>query len=230
MPQASNTLPFVLLGGVIALRGIRQYLAVTGFTAVLSGVGTWLAASSSQAHVGASGVIFAYFGFLCSVVVFERPVQVTTVVVTAGVGFLYGGLVIGVFPSATGRDSSSWEMHLFGLASGVLAAFVYYGYWLRKQKLDAEKWERVAMAAESEATFDDDVTGSSMGTQARVRPSLVAPGSTDAVEFPGEVERGAGRDARPVFAGESADGDADEDDGDERTALVRGPLSALSAV
>jgi membrane associated rhomboid family serine protease len=112
----SNTVPFFALGWLILLNGIRQFFVVTAIVWLSSGVGVWLFGSPGI-HIGASGVVFGYLGFLLLRGLFERSFQALTLSLL--VGFFYGGLIWGVLP---GQPGVSWEGHLFGLIGGVLAA------------------------------------------------------------------------------------------------------------
>jgi membrane associated rhomboid family serine protease len=67
--------------------------------------------------VGASGLIFGYFGFLIARSWYERSVSSILIAVITIV--LYGGILWGLLPTQTGV---SWEVHLFGLLGGILAA------------------------------------------------------------------------------------------------------------
>lgn len=112
----SNTLPMAVLGGVIAMRGRRVLLQVSLTVALVSGVGVWVFARPGI-HVGASGLVFGYFGYLVARGWYQR--SFSAVVVAILVVFFYGGLIFGVLPSF---GFVSWEGHLFGLLAGVLAA------------------------------------------------------------------------------------------------------------
>ena len=111
-----NTMPFLVLGGLVALRGVRAFLSISVFVILCGGAALWLFGRASY-HVGASGLIFGYFGYLVARGWYERS---TITILTALLAlFLYGGLVWGVLPS---RSFISWEGHLFGMLAGVLAA------------------------------------------------------------------------------------------------------------
>ena len=115
----ANTLPFLLLGGLVALGGIRRWVSVTLFVMIVGGLATWLLARPAI-HIGASGLIFGYAGFLFVAGFVEKSLK--GVAVALVVGILFGGVVLhGVVPVASWV---SWESHLFGLVAGVLAAFV----------------------------------------------------------------------------------------------------------
>src|SRR3954452_14312430 len=55
-----NTVPFLLLGGAIALSGLARVAPTTAIVAGVGGLGVWLFASSHSDHIGASGIVFGY--------------------------------------------------------------------------------------------------------------------------------------------------------------------------
>lgn len=114
---AANTLPFATLGWLIMLREISDFFVVSAVTVLVSGVGVWLTGAPNSVHIGASGLIFGYFGFLLLRGFFER--SFTAILVSLIVGFFYGSLILGVLPSQPGI---SWQAHFFGFVGGVLAA------------------------------------------------------------------------------------------------------------
>ena len=115
---AANTIPFVVLGSFVALEGPSRWLAVTAAVIVLGGLATWLLARSAV-HIGASGLVFGYAGFLLVAGFVEKSVKGIAVAIV--VGLLFGGMVLrGIIPVSS---YVSWESHLFGLAAGVMAAF-----------------------------------------------------------------------------------------------------------
>lgn len=112
----ANTVPLLILGGMVAIRGVAYYLATTLAIVVLGGLGLW-ALGRDAAHVGASGLIFGYFGLLVGRGYYERRLR--SVAVSILVVVLYGGMLAGVLPRG---DGVSWEAHLFGLLAGGLCA------------------------------------------------------------------------------------------------------------
>lgn len=116
----ANTMPILILGGLILIsRGLKDFFIVTGLVMIVSGLGTWLIGPSFSVHIGASGLVFGYFGFLLLMAYFERSCQ--AIVVAGVVLFVYGGLVWGILPRG---DGISWQSHLFGLVGGFLAAYL----------------------------------------------------------------------------------------------------------
>src|SRR2546421_12337554 len=53
-----NTIPFVFMGLIIALRGAARVALVTLIVIMIGGLGTWLIAPSGSITVGASGIVF----------------------------------------------------------------------------------------------------------------------------------------------------------------------------
>lgn len=121
---ATNTVPFLVLGWIIlTTRQLTEFLLITIISVVVSGLGTWLIGPRFSVHLGASGLIFGYFGFLVLLGYFERSTQAVLLAIV--VIFLYGGLIWGVLPQGNGI---SWQGHLFGFFGGGLAA-----YWLAER-------------------------------------------------------------------------------------------------
>jgi membrane associated rhomboid family serine protease len=116
-----NTVPFLVLGSVIAIGGTERLLAVVVGVALISGMGVWLFGQSNTVHIGASGVVFGFVSYLVSRGFFARkPLWLLGGVLVLVV---YGGIVWGLFP----RAGISWEGHLFGAIGGVVAAKLMHG-------------------------------------------------------------------------------------------------------
>ncbi|MBD2092868.1 rhomboid family intramembrane serine protease [Microcoleus sp. FACHB-1515] len=111
-----NTIPFIILGWLVMLRRTSDFFIVTAIVALLGGLGTWLFGAPAL-HIGASGVIFGYFGFLLARGYFER--SFVAIGFSVLVAILYGGMIFGVLP---GQYGISWEGHLFGFLGGIFTA------------------------------------------------------------------------------------------------------------
>ncbi len=114
---AANTLPFIVLGWLVMLRNLKDFYVVSAIAALSAGLGTWLIGNPYSVHIGASGVIFGYFGYLLFRGYFER--SFVAIAISLAIGVTYGGLIWGVFPT---RSYISWEGHLFGFIGGIIAA------------------------------------------------------------------------------------------------------------
>ncbi|MDX1613150.1 MAG: rhomboid family intramembrane serine protease, partial [Candidatus Promineifilaceae bacterium] len=119
----ANTLPFLVLGWLVMVRRLADFFLVTIVALLTSGLGVWLFGGSQSVHIGASGLVFGYFGYLILRAYFER--SVASILVAGVVILLYGGLIWGVIPLQAGV---SWQGHLFGFVGGALAA------WLLSQR------------------------------------------------------------------------------------------------
>lgn len=116
---AANTLPLLVLGFFAALAGVVRFLGVALLIIVVSGLGVWCIAPAHTNTAGASGLIFGLFSYLLvRGFVDRRPLDIGLGVLVA---VIYGSILWGVVP---GTEGISWQGHLFGLAGGVLAAFV----------------------------------------------------------------------------------------------------------
>jgi len=113
----ANTVPLLVLGWLVAVRRRVDFFLVTAVVTLLSGLGVWLLARPGTIHLGASGVVFGYLGYLLLRAWFER--SGTAMLIALIAGFLYGGALWGLLPTQPGI---SWEGHLFGFAGGATTA------------------------------------------------------------------------------------------------------------
>ncbi len=109
---ASNSIPLLALGGLVAARGMRYWARATVVVFLAGGALTWALGGSGN-HIGASGVVFGYFGTILGAAVFERrPRALAAALLVLG---FYSGMLVGLVP----QDFISGEGHLFGFVSGV---------------------------------------------------------------------------------------------------------------
>jgi membrane associated rhomboid family serine protease len=113
-----NTIPLLVMGVFIALRGARRLVTVTLFVILLGGLGTWLIGPSGVSTIGASGVVFGYATYLLTRGLFDRSLG--ELLIGGVVGVIFGGaLLSSLIPHA----HVSWQGHLCGGIAGVLAAW-----------------------------------------------------------------------------------------------------------
>ena len=126
-----NTLPFLTLGGLIALGGLLRVAAVSAIVVVTSGLGVWLIGEPGSLHIGTSGLVFGYAAYLIARGLLTRDLFHLTIAVV--VMLLYGTtLLFGLLPAL----GISWQGHLFGAIGGLLAA-----RWLdrrRSRRMDVQ--------------------------------------------------------------------------------------------
>lgn len=116
----SNTVPLLVLGFLLATAGPRTFASVTTVIWLAGGVAVWLFAGADTLHIGASGVVFGWIGFLVTRGVFSRSVG--QIVIGIAVLVLYGSTLLGVLP---GQEGISWQGHLFGAVAGICAAWAF---------------------------------------------------------------------------------------------------------
>lgn len=122
----ANSVPLAVLGFLAALRGVSRFLTVSVIVIVASGLGVWFTSTPGTVTVGASGLIFGYFGYLLARGFIER--RPLDIVVGVLIALFYGTMIFGALP---GQPGISWQAHLFGLIGGVLAA------WLTRRRAEA---------------------------------------------------------------------------------------------
>lgn len=105
-----------LLWGIVLLEAkpIRVLLALIA----TSGIATWILGASGSAHIGASGLIFAIFGFILGSAVFRLKVFYMLWVAAAGSAFYYS-ITHGLVPDS----GVSMAAHLGGLVAGLVVAW-----------------------------------------------------------------------------------------------------------
>jgi membrane associated rhomboid family serine protease len=119
-----NSIPLFVLAHFILLYTGSAFYPISIFIILVGGFGVWLFGRRAL-HVGASGLIMGYFGFLLTMAYLQRTGLLLLLV---GVCLYYfGGLVSALVPS---NLRESWEGHLLGFLAGVGAAlvFLYYGF------------------------------------------------------------------------------------------------------
>lgn len=114
-----NTIPFLLFGACVLIRGRAVFWKVSFFVAVVGGGLLWLLGMKGDIHVGASLVIFGYLGFLLSRGIFER--SAFWIIISIVTLPIYSFMFFSLLPLQKGV---SWEGHLYGFIAGIVAAKV----------------------------------------------------------------------------------------------------------
>jgi membrane associated rhomboid family serine protease len=112
----SNIIPLCIFSYLLLQYGLKRYLMVSLWIVMITGLLVWLFGRAAT-HIGVSGVVYGYFGFLILAGFLSGKFKLMMVSVL--VAFFYGGLIWGILPS---RPFVSWESHLFGFISGLVAA------------------------------------------------------------------------------------------------------------
>lgn len=117
----SNIVPLWVLSFYILQTYRPVFFKVLIYGTLLGGAWTWVSARPSL-HIGASGLVYALFGFLFLSGILNRNKR--TIGTTMLVVFLYGGLIWGIFPE---DKRISYEGHFWGLIAGLILAWYYRG-------------------------------------------------------------------------------------------------------
>jgi len=115
---ASNVVTLAIFSVLMLQFGGKSFIRVSFGLIVLTGLLVWIFGRPSF-HLGASGIIYGYFGYLVLAGFLNKHLfQIGIAVVVA---FFYGGMIWGVLPS---QPYISWESHLFGFSAGICLAWV----------------------------------------------------------------------------------------------------------
>jgi len=118
---SANLPPFVVLGALVLQKGSQRFVETAAVVVLGTGLLVWLFARRG-AHLGASGVVFGFFGYLVGLGLFLHTTSDLLIAVL--VLLAYGGLLLGLRPA---RGQTSWEAHLFGFTVGLAKV-----WWLRR--------------------------------------------------------------------------------------------------
>lgn len=114
----NNLIGLAIFSWLCLLRTVRLYVWSSLFIITLTGILVWLFGRHAM-HIGASGWVFGLWSLSIALACFDR--RPLNILIAIAVVFLYGGMIYGVLP----QDASvSYEAHLFGTISGVLAAWL----------------------------------------------------------------------------------------------------------
>lgn len=138
----ANTVPALVLGFLVTLAGMGRFVWATAIIWIVGGIGTWLLGNIDRCpletnHIGASGLIFGWLGFLLVFGWLTR--HLWQIVISLVVLFVYGGILWGAVPVLNGCGGVSWQGHLCGAIAGVLAA-----YWLSSPERQARARRKAA--------------------------------------------------------------------------------------
>jgi membrane associated rhomboid family serine protease len=115
-----NLIPLIVLTTFLLAYGLDFYWNITWILIIYSGLLTWLFARPGI-HIGASGLITAYWGFLVVEAYFNH--SIFSFVAAFVCIYYFFGIFFGILPS---QDRVSWEGHLFGLVAGITTFLAGY--------------------------------------------------------------------------------------------------------
>ncbi len=116
-----NSGPLFVFGLLAAYRGVVRFLGVTVVVAITSGMAAWLFSGNGVITVGASGLIFGYFGYVLARGLIDRNVIDALIALVMGLSYYY--LLTIAVPGAPA--GISWVGHLGGLIGGLASGWIF---------------------------------------------------------------------------------------------------------
>lgn len=126
----ANTVPFLILGSLVAWRARGNFWFITLAIVVLGGLGVWLLGPSNVITIGSSGVVFGFLAYLIAAGILIRnwiDIAVGVIVLLVYGTHFWAALPFGV------SQNVSWLAHLAGAIGGVAAAL-----WLHKFSVESD--------------------------------------------------------------------------------------------
>jgi membrane associated rhomboid family serine protease len=115
-----NSGPLFVFGLLAAYRGVVRFLGVTLIVAITSGLAVWLFQGNNQLTVGASGLIFGYFGYVLARGLIDRNLIDALAAVVMALSYAY--ILTVAIP---GTPGVSWVGHLGGLIGGLACGWIF---------------------------------------------------------------------------------------------------------
>lgn len=107
--------PLILIVGVFEKKPLTLVFSLI----TASGFATWLLGSPNSVHVGASGLVFAMFGYIVASIFLARRWLYLIPVIALGGTYLYS-IQMGLIPKA----GTSFAAHFGGLIGGIFVAYL----------------------------------------------------------------------------------------------------------
>jgi membrane associated rhomboid family serine protease len=116
----SNSLPLLILGIIVFNFYRKIAFEIFVWVYLISGLCVWIVGHDATSHIGASGLIYGFAGFIFCSGLFRHEFKAIMLAILVAV--VYGSIIWGLFPGQTGI---SWQAHLYGAMTGALGAFFY---------------------------------------------------------------------------------------------------------
>ena len=115
-----NSVPLFILAEFMLANGRKNFIQVSAFIILTSGLATWLLGRRAI-HIGASSLIMGYWSYLL-VDAYYQP-SILTIGLAIVCLYYFAGFIFSLFPS---QKHVSWEGHLFGFLAGIAASYWFY--------------------------------------------------------------------------------------------------------
>jgi membrane associated rhomboid family serine protease len=113
-----NSVVLAILLNLMLLFGFHTWLIATLYIVLIGGGLLWLFGRNCL-HVGASGLIMGYWGFL--LLSAYKVGNLFSILIALVCLYFFSSLIFNIFPI---NKRSSWEGHLFGLLAGLAAVYL----------------------------------------------------------------------------------------------------------
>ena len=115
-----NSGPLFVFGFLAAYRGVKKWLGVSVLIIVASGLGVWFISPSNSVTVGASGLVFGYFGYIIVRGLFDR--HLIDIVIGLVMALCFAYQFASLLPT---QEGVSWQGHMFGFAGGIIGGWLF---------------------------------------------------------------------------------------------------------
>jgi membrane associated rhomboid family serine protease len=115
-----NSIPLFFLLNLMLAYGWHPFVVFTVNIALIGGLLTWFLGRNAI-HVGASGVIMGYMGFLMMQAIHQRTAY--TLILGAIALYYCGSILLSLLPSDA---KTSWEGHVFGFVAGLAVGYGWF--------------------------------------------------------------------------------------------------------
>jgi membrane associated rhomboid family serine protease len=99
---------------------VKKFLGVTLLIIGASGLAIWVMSAPNVVTVGASGLLFGYFGYIIVRGIFDRHVIDIVIGVVMALCFAYQ--LTALLPT---QQAVSWQGHLFGFIAGIVGGWLF---------------------------------------------------------------------------------------------------------
>lgn len=115
---AANTVPFVVLGWLMLVSGVRTLVLLSVAVALVAGAVDWTLGPANAVILGVSGVLFGWFGYLLARAWYSRNVKFVAVAIL--VIAIFSSMLTGLLPHV--NSHVFWGGHLAALVVGIAIA------------------------------------------------------------------------------------------------------------
>lgn len=115
-----NSIPLFVLGLFIAALGHDVFISATILIALISGLAVWLM-GRPYLHIGASGVVSGYFGFILGLA-YLQPTLISIILALVAL-YYFGSIIAGIIPTS---EKISFESHFLGLVAGLVVTYLFW--------------------------------------------------------------------------------------------------------